>query len=289
MRDYASTVEQVVEGHGISRSAVSRRVIKVTAEAMEEFYSRRLDDREFVVIMIDGISIKDSENIVALGIDTWGKKLPLGVRQGATENHTVCTELLEELIERGLSPDSDYLFVIDGSKALCKAIRKLYGKNVPIQRCQIHKRRNVKDKLPKKHQTRIDTELAAAYGMNNVTDGLRALEKVFDELVKLSEPAVGSLMEGMEETLTVHKLRLGADLKRMLSTTNSIESMFSMAQRYKRNVKRWKNYEHIERTLVTTLLEAERRFRRVRGCRELKDLKKRIQEYCATTKNTMAA
>ena len=114
-------------------------------------------------------------------------------------------------------------------------------------------------------------------------------KKVFDELVKLSEPAVGSLMEGMEETLTVHKLRLGADLKRMLSTTNSIESMFSMAQRYKRNVKRWKNYEHIERTLVTTLLEAERRFRRVRGYRELKDLKKRIQEYCATTKNTMAA
>lgn len=113
--------------------------------------------------------------------------------------------------------------------------------------------------------------------------------KVFDELVKLSEPAAGSLMEGMEETLTVHKLRLGADLKRMLSTTNSIESMFSMARRYKRNVKRWKNYEHIERTLVTTLLEAERRFRRVRGYRELKDLKKRIQEYCATTKNTMAA
>jgi len=289
MRDYAATVEQAVEGHGISKSAVSRRATKVTAQAMEEFYNRRLDDREFVVIMIDGISIKNSENIVALGIDVWGKKVPLGVRQGATENHTVCTELIEELIERGLSPDGDYLFVIDGSKALSKAIRKVFGTDVVIQRCQIHKRRNIKDKLPKEHQTRIDKKLSAAYGMNDVTEARRALEKVFDELVKLSEPAAGSLMEGMEETLTVHKLRLGSDLKRMLSTTNSIESMFSMARRYKRNVKRWKNYKHIERTLVTTLLEAEKRFRRVRGYRELKDLKNKIRDYRDTTKDTIAA
>lgn len=152
MRDYAGTAEQVVEGQGISKSAVSRRAVKVTDEAVEEFYGRRLGDREFVAIMIDEISIKDSENIVALGIDSCGKKVPVGVQQGATENHTVCTELLEELIERGLSPDSDYLFVNDGSKALYKAIRKLHGKNVLIQRCQIHKRRNVKVKLPKEHQ-----------------------------------------------------------------------------------------------------------------------------------------
>lgn len=289
-RDYAGTVDEIIDGHGISRSSISRRGVREATKQLEEFYSRRFDDREFVIIMIDGIGVSDVDNIVALGVDIWGKKEVLGLRQGASENTTVCTQLLEDLVERGLPADGDYLFVVDGAKALTKAIKKLFGANSVIQRCQLHKRRNVSDNLPKEHQTRIDKRLAAAYGMNELGDARKSIEAVFDELVSLNESAAGSLAEGMEETLTVHKLGLNGDLKRILSSTNTIESMFSMSRRYKRNVKKWKkNTNHIERTLIVTLLEAERRFRRVRGYRELKDLKLRIQKLRATTCNTKAA
>lgn len=289
-RDYAGTVDEIIDGHGISRSSISRRGVSEAAKCLEEFYSRRFDQREFVIIMIDGIGVSDVDNIVALGVDMWGKKEVLGLRQGATENTTICTELLEDLVERGIPADGDYLFVVDGAKALTKAIKKVFGVNSVIQRCQLHKRRNVSDHLPKEHQTRIDKRLAAAYGMNELDDARKAVEAVFDELLSLNESAAGSLAEGMEETLTVHKLGLKGDLKRILSSTNTIESMFSMSRRYKRNVKKWKkNTNHIERTLVVTLLEAERRFRRVRGYRELKDLKLRIQNLRATTCNTKVA
>jgi transposase-like protein len=289
MRDYEGTIDQVIDGHGVSRSAVSRRAKQEAGKQLEEFYARRFDAQEFVVIMIDGIGVADIDNIVAMGIDVWGKKHVLGIRQGATENTTVCTELLEDLVERGLPADGNYLFVVDGAKALSKAIKKVFGQNSVIQRCQVHKRRNVSDKLPKEHQTRIDKRLAAAYGMNSLADARKAVEGVFEELIELSEPAAGSLEEGMEETLTVHKLGLNGDLKRILSSTNCIESMFSMSRRYKRNVKKWKGSSHIERTLVVTLLEAERRFRRVRGYRELKDLQTKIKNFRATTCNTKAA
>ncbi len=289
-RDYAGTIEAVLDGHGVSRSAVSRRSIKESGKALQEFYIRRFEGREFVVIMIDGIGVSEVDNIVALGVDIWGKKQVLGVRQGATENTIVCTELLEDLVERGLRADGNYLFIVDGGKALSKAIKKVFGPDSVIQRCQVHKRRNVSDKLPKEHQTRIDNRLAAAYGMNELNDARKAVEAVFDELVDLNESAAGSLAEGMEETLTIHKLGLKGDLKRIFSSTNSIESMFSMSRRYKRNVKKWnRKTDHIERTLVATLLEAESRFKRVRGYRELKDLQNKIKNLRATTCNTKAA
>ena len=288
-RDYEGTIDQVLDGHGISRSAVSRRAVKTASKRLEEFYARRFDDREFVAILIDGIGVADIDNIVALGIDIWGKKTVLGIRQGASENTKVCTELLEDLIERGLSPEGDYLFILDGAKALSKAVKKLFGENAVIQRCQVHKRRNVSDKLPKEHQTRIDNRLAAAYGMNTLEDARKAVEAVYEELIDLSEPAAGSLEEGMEETLTVNRLGLTGYLKRSLSSTNSIESMFSMSRRYKRNVKKWNGSKHIERTVVASLLEAERRFHRVQGYRELKDLQTKIKKLRATTCNTKAA
>jgi len=289
-RDYAGTIDQVVEGHGVSESAVSRRAVKEAGKQLAEFYNRRFTDQEFVAIMVDGIGIADVDNIVALGIDIWGKKHVLGVRQGATENTQVVLELLEDLVERGVKAEGDYLFVIDGAKALSKAIKKVFGQNSVIQRCQVHKRRNVSDKQPKEHQGRIDSRLAAAYAMNELNDARKAVESVFDELVGLNESAAGSLAEGMEETLTVHKLGLKGDLKRILSSTNCIESMFSMSRRYKRNVKKWNTKtDHIERTLVVTLLEAERRFRRVRGYRELKDLQTKVKNLRATTCNTKAA
>jgi len=257
---------------------------------LQEFHTRKFDQQEFVVMMIDGIGIADVDNIVALGIDIWGKKHVLGVRQGATENTQVCLELLEDVVDRGVNAEGDYLFCVDGAKALTKAIKKIFGQNSVIQRCQLHKRRNVSDKLPKEHQSRIDSRLAAAYAMNELNEARKAVTAVFDELVELNESAAGSLAEGMEETLTVHKLGLKGDLKRILSSTNTIESMFSMSRRYKRNVKKWnRKTDHIERTLVVTLLEAEGRFKRVRGYRELKDLQSKIKNLRATTCNTKAA
>jgi transposase-like protein len=289
-RDYAGTVDAVVEGHGISKSAVSRRAVKEASKQLQEFHTRKFDQQEFVVMMIDGIGIADVDNIVALGIDIWGKKHVLGVRQGATENTQVCLELLEDVVDRGVNAEGDYLFCVDGAKALTKAIKKIFGQNSVIQRCQLHKRRNVSDKLPKEHQSRIDSRLAAAYAMNELNEARKAVTAVFDELVELNESAAGSLAEGMEETLTVHKLELKGDLKRILSSTNTIESMFSMSRRYKRNVKKWnRKTDHIERTLVVTLLEAEGRFKRVRGYRELKDLQSKIKNLRATTCNTKAA
>jgi transposase-like protein len=289
MRDYEGTIDQVIDGHGVSRSTISRRAVKVAGKQLEEFYARRWDNHEFVVIMIDGIGVGEIDNIVALGVDIWGKKQVLGIRQGATENTAVCLDLLEDLVERGLSAAGDYLFVLDGAKALSKATKKIFGQNTVIQRCQVHKRRNVRDKLPKEHQLRIDKRLSAAYGMNNLDEARKALDAVFEELIGLSEPAAGSLEEGMEETLTLHKLGLSGELKRILSSTNNIESMFSMSRRYKRNVKSWKSSSHIERTLVVTLLEAERRFMRLRGYRDLKNLQAKVRNLRATTCNTKAA
>lgn len=288
-RDYQSTIDAVVDGHGISRSAVSRRAVKTASVRMAEFLNRRFDDREFVVILIDGIGVADIDNIVALGIDIWGKKTVLGVRQGATENTTVCTELLEDLLERGLSASGDYLFILDGAKALSKAVKKLFGPNSLIQRCQIHKRRNIADHLPKHHQMRIDKRLAAAYNMNSLSEARKGVEAVYEELIDLCESAATSLEEGLEETLTVHKLGLNGSLKRILATTNSIESMFSMVRRYKRNVKKWKNSQHIERTVITALLESEGRFHRVEGYRGLKELQTKIKSMRATTGTIKAA
>lgn len=288
-RDYQGTIDAVVDGHGISRSAVSRRGIKASAARVAEFFNRRFEDREFVVILIDGIGVAGIDNIVAMGIDVWGQKTVLGVRQGATENATVVTELLEDLVNRGLSASGDYLFVLDGAKALSKAVKKLFGPNPLIQRCQLHKRRNVSDKLAKHHQRRIDKRLAAAYNMNTFAEAKKAVDAVYMELIDICEPAAGSLEEGLEETLTVHRLSLTGSLKRIFSSTNSIESMFSMVRRYNRNVKKWQDNKHIERTVINALIESESRFHRVEGYRGLKGLQTKIRNMRATTSTIKVA
>lgn len=288
-RDYQGTIDAVVDGHGISRSAVSRRGIKASAARVAEFFNRRFEDREFVVILIDGIGVAGIDNIVAMGIDVWGQKTVLGVRQGATENATVVTELLEDLVNRGLSASGDYLFVLDGAKALSKAVKKLFGPNPLIQRCQLHKRRNVSDKLAKHHQRRIDKRLAAAYNMNTFAEAKKAVDAVYMELIDICEPAAGSLEEGLEETLTVHRLGLTGSLKRIFSSTNSIESMFSMVRRYNRNVKKWQDNKHIERTVINALIESESRFHRVEGYRGLKGLQTKIRNMRATTSTIKVA
>ena len=207
--------------------------------------------------------------MVALGIGWDGRKTVLGLREGATENATVVSELLSDLAGRGLDFGVPRLYVLDGSKALAAAVRRHAGQAACIQRCQVHKRRNVLDHLPEEYRQTVKRKLQNAYGMAEYADAKRALEKLHRELMDLNPSAARSLGEGMEETLTVHRLGVPPKLRRSLVSTNVIESAFSIVETVCRNVKRWRPGDQIERWVGSRLLVAERQFRKVRGFREI--------------------
>ncbi len=201
--------------------------------------------------------------MVALGIAEGGEKHVLGVWQGATENTTVVKGLLEDLVDRGLNRQRRYLVVMDGSKALRAGVERVFGEQVEVQRCQIHKRRNVKEYLPENCQKDYDRRMRNAYAMNNYAEAKEALQKIFRQLERINPSAARSLEEGLEETLTVHRLSIGTVLRRKLATTNPIESCLSTVQRVARNVKRWREGDQPLRWTATGLLEAEKKFRRI--------------------------
>src|SRR5262249_42346329 len=198
------------------------------------------EDSNRVVLMIDGIRFGGQVVMVALGIAESGGKHVLGVWQGATENTTVVKGLLGDLVDRGLDLQRRYLVVIDGSKALGAGVERVFGERVEVQRCQNHKRRNVKEYLPENCQRDYDRTMRNAYAMNNYADAKAALQKIFRQLERINPSAARSLEEGLEETLTVHRLGIGVVLRRKLATTNPIESCLSTVQRVARNVKRWR-------------------------------------------------
>jgi putative transposase len=207
--------------------------------------------------------------IAALGIGGDGTKTVLGIREGATENTAVVSSLLSELVERGLDFSTPRLYVLDGGKALAAAVRKQAGEAAFIQRCQVHKKRNVVDHLPDEHKADVRRKMQNAYAMADYADAKRALDRLHRELMDLNPSAARSLEEGMEETLTVHKLRVPDQLRRTLSCTNVIESAFSIVETVCRNVKRWRDGDHIERWVGSGLLVAERQFRKVIGHRQI--------------------
>jgi len=271
-RNYAESVESFVKGYGIKKSSVSRHFVKATAEQMREFMERDLGGLDLVAIFIDGIEFKGHLIVVALGLDKGGKKHVLGLWQGATENATICTSLLEDIARRGLNIEKDYLFVLDGSKALRSAVAKMFGTNVTVQRCQQHKRRNVLAHLPKEHQHSIDARISAAYKMADYDDAKKSLELTVRYLEKLNPSAAASLREGLEETLTVHKLEVAGLLRKTLQTTNPIESCFSVSRTITGRVKRWRGDDMVQRWAVSSLLRAEKNFRRIKGYREIPKL-----------------
>ena len=271
-RNYAESVESFVKGYGIKKSSVSRHFVKATAEQMREFMERDLAGLDLVAIFIDGIEFKGHLIVVALGLDKGGKKHVLGLWQGATENATICTSLLEDIARRGLNIEKDYLFVLDGSKALRSAVAKMFGTNVTVQRCQQHKRRNVLAHLPKEHQHSIDARISAAYKMADYDDAKKSLELTVRYLEKLNPSAAASLREGLEETLTVHKLEVAGLLRKTLQTTNPIESCFSVSRTITGRVKRWRGDDMVQRWAVSSLLRAEKNFRRIKGYREIPKL-----------------
>ncbi|MDQ6701418.1 MAG: transposase, partial [Acidobacteriota bacterium] len=210
--------------------------------------------------------------IVALGIGCDGRKMVLGLREGATENAAVVGELLSDLLTRGLDFTQPRLYVLDGSKALHSAVQKHAGDAALVQRCQVHKRRNALDHLPEEHQNTFGTKLNNAYAMFEYDDAKRALDKIHHELMHLNPSAARSLEEGMAETLTVHKLRIPVKLRKTLSSTNVIESAFSVVEIVCRNVKRWRGGDHVHRRVGSGLLVAEGKFRRVKGYQEIPQL-----------------
>jgi putative transposase len=196
----------------------------------------------------------------------------LGFRQGATENAQVTIELFEDLVRRGWKTDHPMLAIIDGSKALRAAVQRFLGEPTPIQRCQEHKIRNVRDHLPKRHQKTIENRMRIAYELWNYTDAHTELEGLRAELEAINPAAAASLAEGMEETLTMQRLEVPDPIRRTLRTTNAIESLFSISARYRRNVKRWTNARQAERWIGVSLAEAEKCFHRIKGYRDIQKL-----------------
>lgn len=268
-RDYEQVVDLAREGFGVKKSSVSRGFVKATAQEVKTLAQRRLDAEQFVVIFIDGKEYAGETMVVALGITEQGEKRLLGLRQGATENAEVVTSLLEDLRERGLDTSRPILFVLDGAKALHAGVKRVFGKHAVIQRCQVHKARNVKAHVPEKHHDQLATQLSAAYHETNYERALAKLTATAAWLARLSPDAAASLREGLEETLTVVKLGLPELLRRTLSTTNPVESALSVAAKVTARVKRWRDGDMRERWCTAGLLRAEEGFRRVKGHKQM--------------------
>jgi transposase-like protein len=268
-RNYGPVVKDFASAYGVEKSAVSENFIEASREKLKELMERRLDKLNLCALLIDGTPFKDRQMIVALGIGCDGRKSVLGLREGATENAAVVSALLSDLVERGLDFSVPRLYILDGGKALHTAVKRHAGEAAFIQRCQVHKKRNVIDHLPQDHKADVKRKLQNAYAMVEYADAKRALERLHRELMDINPSAARSLEEGMEETLTVHRLRVPEQLRRTLSSTNVIESAFSIVETVCRNVKRWRDGDHIERWIASGLLVAERQFRKVIGHREI--------------------
>ncbi len=264
--------EVEAEARSVSKSAVSREFVARTRENLEALMSRRLDDVRLAVLMVDGIELKGRTNVVALGITSDGVKVPLGLWEGSTENAAVATALLSNLVDRGLDVEQGVLCVLDGAKALRKAVRDVLGVSTPVQRCIRHKERNVLDHLAERDRPALKRRLRQAWADTDHNRALAELRALAAELDRSHPGAAGSLREGLEETLTLTRLGIRGSLKQTLESTNPCESMIGGVRTTSRNVKRWSSGDMALRWTAAGMLEAERQFRRVIGYRDLAKL-----------------
>jgi putative transposase len=284
-RNYERSLERSptsVGSRGTSKSAVSRRFVAATREHLAEMMSRDLSALSLCAVMIDGIHVGEHLVLVALGIDEQGEKHMLALYEGATENATVCTALLNDLVARGLRADRTMLFVIDGSKALGKAIRCVFGVRALLQRCQVHKRRNVEDHLPEDMKKNASRTISAAYRCADATRARRMLDALARQLERKHPTAAASLREGLDETLTVLRFGLPDGLMRTLATTNPIEFLNSRIRKTTHNVTRWESGEMVLRWLAQATQEASKTFRKLRGYKAMPKLVAALRTHDAT-------
>jgi len=276
-RKYGRAVREFTEAYGLEKSAVSEHFIEASRTKLKELMERRLDRVRLCALMIDATPFEGQQMVAALGIAQDGRKMILGIRQGATENATVVGELLGDLVNRGLDFTTPRLYVLDGGKALTAAVKKYAGESAAIQRCQVHKRRNVLDHLTDEQKPAVAKRLNAAYAMEDYAGAKQALQQLHRELMDLNPSAARSLGEGMEETLTVHRLHVPVQLRKTLASTNVIESAFSIVEQVCKNVKRWHSGDQRERWVGSGLLVAQKQFRRIIGHKQIPALIRELE------------
>jgi putative transposase len=262
-----------------SKTSVSEMFVERTATALSELMSRRLDDVRLAVMMLDGMEIAERCHVVALGITTEGVKIPLGLWEGSTENATLARTLLADLVDRGLDPEQAILFVIDGGKALRRAIRDVFGEHALVHRCHRHKERNVTDLLPERDRDQVRARMRGAWALTDPNLAEQRLQLLAGELERTWPDAAGSLREGMAETLTLMRLGITGQLAKTLCSTNPCESMIEIVRSTQRNVKRWQEGDMRRRWTAAGMLVAEQQFRRIIGYRDLAKLVIAIERH----------
>lgn len=288
-RDYRACAEAVPEAFGLSRSTLSRRYIQATARKLQTLQERRLDRYDFVALVLDGKAFADDMMVIALGITLRGDKVFLGFVQTGTENAGVCSEFLRQLVDRGLRVDEGVLVVLDGGKGLRRGVREVWGPQAQVQRCTWHKRENVVTYLPKHLQAGWRAKLQRAYRLPTYAEARAELQRLHQDLRRLNEDAACSLAEGLEETLTLHRLGLAEGLGQSLHTTNCLESVLALVEQRIGKVDRWTTSDQKHRWLATVLLDIEPRMRRVRGYRYLPQLRTALQQTIRKGKEATAA
>jgi len=286
---YEETARTIPEAFGISRSTVSRRTIRASARKLQALMSRPLDQDDFVAVFMDGKSFAEDGIILAVGITLAGEKRLLGFVQAATEKESVIAEFFGKLMDRGLDYRQGLLWIVDGSKGLLAAIRSVFNGYAVIQRCQWHKRENVVGYLPKGEQMKFRSKLQAAYEQPTYAEAAGALAKIRKELRVLNQSAAASLEEGLEETLTLHRLGLFEKLGRSFKTTNVIESIQARLGQYTDKVDYWRNSDQKQRWVAAALLDLEPRLRRVKGMKYLPELRLAIQRELGIQKQEKIA
>ena len=286
-REYEAAAEAVPEAFGLAKSSVSARFIRASARERRRLLERRLDDREWLGLVLDGKRFAADGIVIALGVTRTGEKRILGMVQTATENTRVCAAFLRELVERGFTTPQGVLVILDGAKGLRAAVRDVFGDDVPVQRCQWHTRENVLSDLTKTEQLVWRRKLQAAYAYPGYADAKRALHRVVTDLRVLNESAARSLEEGLDETLTLHRLGVFPELGTSFKTTNLLESVMARVEAKTERVDRWRTSNQKLRWCAAALLAVEQQFRRVKGYAHLPLLERALM--AKITPSTIAA
>jgi transposase-like protein len=276
-------------GAGVSKSAASRHFVALSGRCMKKWLASDLSTLDLLIVQIDGIHISEHLVLVAaIGIDGEGVKYPLGLIEGATENAAVVQALVDSLIARGLDPAIPRLFIIDGSKALAKAIRRSFGRHTPIQRCQIHKARNIMERLPKTLHAAVRCTLRQAWELDDAEKAEKLLRNLAQRLERDAPGVSASILEGLDEILTVTRLGLPTQLRRSLACTNIIENMMGTVRRVCRNVKRWDSAAMALRWTAAAMLEAKKGFRKLKAYKQLAALRIALKVHCERASNNRA-